>query len=68
MTRFVQRPGVKLLHWGTTLISINNPLRVTPACRSQLRQARLKKFGRQAIHLAPSSDSPPPGTIMCTCG
>jgi hypothetical protein len=27
-----------------------------------------KKFGRQAIHLAPSSDSPLPGTIMCTCG
>jgi hypothetical protein len=26
-----------------------------------------KKFGRQAIHLVPSSDSPPPGTIMWTC-
>jgi hypothetical protein len=27
-----------------------------------------KKLGLQAIHLVPSSDSPPPGTMMCTCG
>jgi hypothetical protein len=25
-------------------------------------------LGRQAIHLDPSSERPPPGTIMCTCG
>jgi hypothetical protein len=33
--------------------------------RDSTRTAK-KKFGRQAIHLVPSSDSPPPGTIMCT--
>jgi len=27
-----------------------------------------RKRGRLAIHREPSSDSPPPGTIMCTCG
>ena len=27
-----------------------------------------RKFEGDEIHLLPSSDSPPPGTIMCTCG
>ena len=27
-----------------------------------------RKFERDEIQVLPSSDSPPPGTIMCTCG
>ena len=27
-----------------------------------------RKFSRDAIQRVPSSDKPPPGTIMCTCG
>jgi len=28
----------------------------------------MRKPGRLETHRAPSSESPPPGTIMCTCG
>src|SRR6202011_4056556 len=27
-----------------------------------------RKLAREATHRAPSMESPPPGTIMCTCG
>jgi len=34
--------------------------------RQQLTCTR--KLEREATHRVPSSESPPPGTIMCTCG
>src|ERR1700738_1892925 len=43
-------------------------------CRKSRRNRRestrtgRKNVGRQAIQRSPSSDRPPPGTIMCTCG
>ena len=35
--------------------------------RKHTRTGR-KKAGRHATQRSPSSEMPPPGTIMCTCG
>ena len=38
-----------------------------PNSRDSTRTGR-KKPGLHDTHRVPSSDMPPPGTIMCTCG
>ena len=49
------------------LVGGEQPLQEQPS--EQARQhAHRQKAGRHATQCSPSSEMPPPGTIMCTCG
>src|SRR5271166_3474989 len=59
--------ALKNFNWPASCASASMA-RILPLKRRASRLTCTRKSERQATHRDPSSESPPPGTIICTCG